>query len=35
MTRYFTYTYAVVLRALGPVVKGKSSSPGTENEGMG
>jgi hypothetical protein len=31
----FTYTYAVVLRPSGLVVKGKSSCPGTKNDGTG
>src|SRR3984893_12448898 len=34
-TYCFAYTCAVVLRPTGLVVKGKSSSPGTENEGTG
>jgi hypothetical protein len=31
----FSYTYPVVLRPLGLVVEGKSSDPGTVNDGMG
>ena len=31
----FLYTPVVVLRPSGLVVKGKSSQPGTENEGTG
>jgi hypothetical protein len=34
-TPYFLYTCAVVLRALCPVVKGKSSSPGTKKKERG